>query len=372
MAEQGRLNEEQEGLVRRILASRQFAHADMLKRILRYLVEQSGTAPGQGPKEYEIAVHAMGRSPDFDPRTDPVVRVNLGSVRERLTSFFATEGSSEPWRIEIPKGQYGIVFREAGRESQPARSGAGALERFWQPYFTSNKPTLVVYTEPLFFRDEQGRFFRDWNINSVPHDLDEIRGHFPLAGAEEVAPTYHYLSAGEMHCLLSITRMFHELRIPVETRNSRRSSWQELSQSNIILLGSPRTNHYLRSLQGDYPLLVRDDRIESRTAAGDAAILQGRRFKDGQLPRMTEYAVVTRRPGLVSGGWVTMITANHGRAIEGAGHMLTLEDRVSGLLRRMPLEPGDAFQLLVRVETLEIDDEVTSVDCIEYVKLGKG
>ena len=96
-------------------------------------------------------------------------------------------------------------------------------------------------------------------------------------------------------------------------------------------------------------------------------------FKTGGLPRMTEYAVVTRRPGLVSGSSVTIIAANHGRAIEGAGHLLTLNDKVQELISKMPVKPSDelpaAFQLLMKVDTLNVDDEVTAVECIEYFGL---
>src|SRR5215470_947601 len=56
-------------LLSRVLTSRQFAHADTLKRILRYLCERSADAGGTPPKEYDIAIQAMGRSESFDPRT---------------------------------------------------------------------------------------------------------------------------------------------------------------------------------------------------------------------------------------------------------------------------------------------------------------
>lgn len=369
-----RLTEAQEQLLRRILTSRQFAHADILKRILRYLADQSADPAVLPPKEYDIAVQAMGRPASFDPRTDPIVRVSLGSVRERLLAFFSTEGKQEHLRMEIPKGQYRVVFTEAPRDGGRGEPGASALTRFWQPYFSRSAANIVVYTEPLFYRDDSGRYVRDWNINSLNTGRAEIRKRFPGLAPGELVPVFHYLSAGEMHCLLSITRMFHELSIPVETRNSRNATWHELSQSNLILLGSPRTNQFLESLQGDYPLIARGDCIQRRAGGRKAdKTYQGARFRDGRLPRMTEYAVVTRRPGLVNGCWVTMIAANHGRAIEGAGHVLTLEDRVEELLDRMRVaksaQPPQAFQLLMKVETIDIDDEVTTVECVEHFAL---
>jgi hypothetical protein len=368
----GKLEETHEQLLRRILTSRQFAHADSLKRILRFLADRSADPAALPPKEYDIAVNAMGRPDSFDPRTDPIVRVSLGSVRERLQSYFGTEGRQEKIWMEIPLGQYRLVFSEAPRESRPAKRSANALARFWRPYFSGNAANIIVYTEPLFFRDDQGRYFRDWNINSLPGGQDEIPNRFTGVTADEVRPVFHYLSAGEMHCLLSMTRMFHELNIPVETRNSRNATWHELSQSNLILLGSPRTNQFLESLQGDYPLLTGTDCIYYRSAK-KKRVYKGTRYQDGRLPRMTEYAVVTRRPGLVAGRAVTIIAANHGRAIEGAGHLLTLNDKVQELIGQMHVKPNNelpaGFQMLMQVDTLNVDDEVTAVECIEYFEL---
>jgi hypothetical protein len=367
----GKMSAVEEQLLRRILTSRQFAHADTLKRILLFLVDQSLDPGAPAPKEYDIALRAMGRPESFDPRTDPVVRVSLGSVRERLESFFGTEGHGEPLRLCIPKGQYRVIFSEAPADPRPPLSPGRALSRFWRPYFSTSAANIIVYTEPLFFRDGHGRFFRDWNVNQPPADPSEILRRFPGSDPAEIRPVYHYLSAGEMHCMLSLTRMFHEMDVAVETRNSRNAGWQELSRGNLVLLGSPRTNQFLESLQGEEPLTVRAGSIErKRGSRGSPRSFTGRRFTDGRLQRMTEYAVVTRRPGLVAGSSVTMIAANHGRAIEAAGHMLTLEDKVSALLDRMrvaraaPVPP--AFQLLIQVETIDIEDEVTSAECIEH------
>ncbi|MEP7363833.1 MAG: hypothetical protein ABI972_11305 [Acidobacteriota bacterium] len=362
----------QQLLLRRILASKQFAHADNLKRILLYLVERSTSPLSPPPKEYEIAVYAMNRPPTFDPATDPIVRVSLGNIRERLNAFFGTEGRDEPLRLEIPKGRYRAIFVDGPPASlaKPEGVANSSISKFWAPYFQTHTANILVYTEPLFFRDNQGRYFRDWSVNRLPQGAEEIREHFPGLSGKELQPAYHYLSAGEMHCMLSITRLFHERGIPVETRNSRISQWQELSAANLILLGSPRTNQFLASLQGDYPLITRGDCIVDVSRGRKPRVISGKRFSDGNLPRMTEYAVLTRRPGVRPGCTVTMIAANHGRAIEGAGHMMTLEDRTRGVLKKMKIGKDgsipSAFQLLVRVDCIDIDDEVADAECDSY------
>lgn len=353
----------QEQLLNRILSSRQFEHAHMLKRVLLYLVERSQR--GDSPKEYEIAVHALGRPDSFDARLDPIVRVSVSSIRSRLAAYFATEGRHEPLQLVIPKGQYRLQFTRAGAV-EPA-SVPMALSRFWEPYFSKRAANIIVYTEPLFFSDNRGHFFRSLYTND-PASAPEVQELLSRCGLGSFEPAFHYLSTGEVHCLLSLSRMFHEMGVPVETRSSRVASWNELRQANLILLGSPRTNPFISTLQGDEPFFVASDHIESRLAgSGGQSCYAASRYRDGNLARRTDFAVITRRPALVAGRAVTLIAANHGKAIEGAGHFLTLEDQVSTLLESMGLDADAAvperFQALMRVEMVDLNDEVVQTVC---------
>ncbi|MCC6589086.1 MAG: hypothetical protein IT168_20480 [Bryobacterales bacterium] len=357
-------------LLNRILASREFAHAHMLKGILWFLVERAIDPEAAAPKEYEIAVEAMGRPSSFDPRSDPIVRVSLASIRARLVSYFALEGRNEPVRLTIPKGQYAVVFERDLSSNTPgdAELVLQPVQRFWQSPASEAGGTVIVYTEPLFFRDDAGHYVRDWHTNDIEGE-NHLREWLPTGALAELHASYHYLSAGEVNCMLSLSRMFQELNVPVETRNSRRSSLKELRHYNLILLGSPRTNAFLTALQGDEPFAIDSERILNRKPKGNEPLhYEGVRRLDGCLMRMTEYALVTRRPGISPGRAVTMIAANHGRAIEGAGHFLTMGDKVHQVIEDMGLRDSEElpsrFQLLIRVETMDIDDEVIEVKCI--------
>ena len=312
----------------------------------------------------------MGRRENFDPRTDPIVRVSIASIRDRLTMYFAGEGQHEPIRLIIPKGQYLVHFSDADQEPGSGEPSAAALFKFWRPYFARHAANVIVYTEPLFFRDEHGHYFRDWFVNDPAGGVAQLLKRLPLEGVGPLHASYHYLSAGEVHCMQSISRMFHEMRVPIETRNSRISSWNELLNANLILLGSPRTNTFLSSLLGGEPFAIGASCIENlQPVGGEQPRYEGQRYLDGKLMRMTEYALVTRRPGLTPGCAVTMIAANHGRAIEGAGHFLTLEDRVRMVVSRLRLgeanEP-EHFQLLMRVGTIDVDDEVAQSELVTH------
>ena len=45
-----------------------------------------------------------GRSDDFDPQFDPVVRIEAHRLRRSLEYFYLTAGKDDPVRISVPKG----------------------------------------------------------------------------------------------------------------------------------------------------------------------------------------------------------------------------------------------------------------------------
>jgi hypothetical protein len=296
------------------------------------------------------------------------VRVSIGHVRERLDAYFATEGSHQPLRLLLPRGQYRVEFRPVEVKPTPAAGPApvefSSTRHFWQPYLAAGAPNVIGYTEPLFFHNSSGLYVRDWFSNQPDAPTETLRR---LPNWEDYRPSYHYLSSGEMHCLLSLTRMFQEMRVGVETRNVRLSSWKELRDSNLVLLGCARTNPFLVSVEGESAFRVCERWIENVSPqAGEQERYEGRRFQDGKLVRLIEYAVITRRPGFSPERAITLLASNHGRGIEAIGHMLTLEDRTRDLLewagfaaaRPLPRH----FQVLVRVEAVDIDDEIMHVE----------
>jgi len=109
-----------------LLRSNAFAHVDRLKRFLRYVVEETIAERGENLKEYSIGVEVFDRETSFDPRTDPIVRVQARRLRARLGRYYDEEGRGDEFRIELPKGGYAPQFQ---RHSivQPKRSLTSVL-----------------------------------------------------------------------------------------------------------------------------------------------------------------------------------------------------------------------------------------------------
>lgn len=366
---------ERQALLNRILVSPQFAQAYSLRRILEYLVRRSEASSAGSPKEYDIAVEAIGRPDSFDPKADPIIRVSIASIRERLRTFFDNEGRDERLRLSIPKGQYRPVFEVEGHGAPRTALPGGVRERFWSPYFAAGPPNILVYTEVLFFRDDKGNYVRNIFVNERTAGASELPSRGLPVEPGAMRPSFHFVSAGEMHSLLLIQRTFNELRLPLDIRNSRFFSWQEMQGANLILLGSSRTNPFLHSLQGKEPFLITQDSIlNTSPQSGEPESYRGSHFFEGELERGIEFALVTRRPGLEPGSSITLIAGNHGRAIEGAGQFLAREDSLSTLLDAMDLAPDQPvarhFQALLRVDLIDYVEEVVHVELVSLRTIG--
>src|SRR5262252_4548775 len=87
----------------RILASPQFAQSERLSRFLTLAVEVAQRGR-ETLKEYRIGVEVFDRGKDFDPRTDPIVRVQAAKLRSKLLEYYAAGGAGDAVVIAVPKG----------------------------------------------------------------------------------------------------------------------------------------------------------------------------------------------------------------------------------------------------------------------------
>jgi TolB-like protein/Tfp pilus assembly protein PilF len=98
-------------LLTRILDSESFEGVERLKRFLEFVVSEKLAGRGDQLKEFAVGEYAFGRGVSFDPRNDPIVRVQARRLRARLERYRETEGSKDEIYIELPKGGYVPSFR---------------------------------------------------------------------------------------------------------------------------------------------------------------------------------------------------------------------------------------------------------------------
>lgn len=104
-----------------MLSSADFRASSQLSQFLAYIVEQTLKGEADTIKGYTIAVEALGRSADFDPQLDPIVRVEATRLRRALTAYYAGAGRDDPIVILVPKGSYVPQFQRLEREAIPLR-----------------------------------------------------------------------------------------------------------------------------------------------------------------------------------------------------------------------------------------------------------
>jgi serine/threonine-protein kinase len=97
--------------LQRILASKAFRQADRLKRFLTFVVEETAAGRGERLKEFVVGMEVFGRDNTFDPRNDPIVRVQARRLRAQLARYYHEEGVEDDLLIELPKGGYAPTFR---------------------------------------------------------------------------------------------------------------------------------------------------------------------------------------------------------------------------------------------------------------------
>lgn len=134
----------------RVLASAGFSRNERLARFLQFVVEQHLDGKDDEIKESVIALEVFGRGPDHDPKQDSIVRTEAARLRARLGEYYVGEGKNDALVIELPKGGYAPVFRQAAVEPAMTSSGPvansprpwlrGRLEKYYSGRMETRKP----------------------------------------------------------------------------------------------------------------------------------------------------------------------------------------------------------------------------------------
>ena len=119
--------------LRRVLSSAALAHSESLKRFLRHVVEAALEGRDAELKETILGESVFDRGDAYDPRLDPIVRVQATRLRGKLRDYYQDQGALAEVVIDLPKGSYVPVFRardeavEEAPASAPRRFGVASL-----------------------------------------------------------------------------------------------------------------------------------------------------------------------------------------------------------------------------------------------------
>ncbi len=180
----------------RALSSPLFRKAERQSRFLRFVVDAALQSPRAAIKEFEIGMAVYDRRADYDPRTDPIVRVEAARLRARLREYYDTT-PPDVVRIDIPKGQYVPEFISV-------KAGSAQLA-----------PDLSILVPPIrsLSSDPGDQIFCDGLTEEVLHQL--AQNHRLRVITQSVAAWLEQREAPKLRFLLeaSVRRAGTEIRV---------------------------------------------------------------------------------------------------------------------------------------------------------------
>lgn len=111
--------------LQQILTDRRFATAERNAKFLRYVVESTLDGKANEIKETVIGIDVYGRSSNYDPKSDSIVRVEASRLRQKLRDYYENEGKHSAMRFLLPSGSYVPSFE---RHVQAANVEIRSLE----------------------------------------------------------------------------------------------------------------------------------------------------------------------------------------------------------------------------------------------------
>ena len=113
----------------KLLASHWFARSGRMCRFLRFGVERALAGTASEIKEYLVGVEVYDRAVNYDPRVDPIVRVEARRLRAKLDAYYTSAGKNDAVLIKFPKGAYAATFvaRTEPRHIEPAEKSLARI-----------------------------------------------------------------------------------------------------------------------------------------------------------------------------------------------------------------------------------------------------
>ena len=305
----------------------------------------------------------FGRSPTYDPGTDPVVRITAAEVRKRLAQYYQEPGHAGEIRIELPVGSYVPEFH------LPPGPGIGVTEP--APPMSSLRRLrvwLAVAAAVLVLWAAAG-----WRPHGPPSALDRF-WHPVVAGGGEVMVCVGAAPAGsqatpepglggvawpDVQALVRIGGLLQEKGLSVQLCREAQASFSDFQRMPAVLIGAFNDEWTLRLMEnmrfqfrreGSSRWIEDRDRPESRAWSinlgdGDAG---------GYLSIVQDYGVISRVMNPRTGRISVIVAGLSGYGTVAATQLLTEPAHAEILARAAPAGWQDRnLQIVLGTEVIE-------------------
>ena len=144
-----------------------FRGSEKQRKFLKFIVAETLQGREAEIKGYTVAVSVYGRSDNFDPQIDPIVRVEAGRLRRALEHYYLTVGKNDPVRITIPKGSYVPTFQAF--QAQPSETEIPFSDR--EDSRLSSEPSIAVMPLLNLTGDKDQDYFADGLTEELTAEL---------------------------------------------------------------------------------------------------------------------------------------------------------------------------------------------------------
>ncbi len=369
--------------------------------MLRYLARHAVDHPGAPIKEFQIATEVLGRSADFDPQLDSMVRVQAGRLRSKLAEYYNSDGLEDPIVVELPKGTYLLSFHH--RNSTPAKPSPGNLNGASKTEALQKNPerrlgtevislsiflaaaiTVIVWllatrnSPPVSLASQAepvpAAFRVFWKgFTSGPDEPWVVFSNAAFVGRPETGMRYrdavrdagvpimdHYTGVGEVLAVHQLDGVFAVLHRRIRVKRGSLFSMDDAKNNNLIFIGSPSENLSLLEMPGTQEFVFK--RLTSGPRRGDQAIInvhpQADEAKEflatpSGLPLTEDYAVLSLVKGMTQGQFVLILAGTTTIGTQAAVEYVCKQSSVEELLLRLSVsQDGELkpFEAVIRVK----------------------
>jgi hypothetical protein len=376
--------------------------SESLCKLLRYLARHVLDHPGTSIKEYQIATEVFGRSADFDPQLDSMVRVQAGRLRVKLSEYYAGDGAEDPIIVELPKGTYVLAFHH--RATMPAKAANGANgtaahsaseavvpRRNWIIAIASLTFLLAVAAVVILSlvsnrNSAQAGTSHDANTppaamrvfwNGFVSGSDEpwvIFSNAKFVGRPDAGLRYYdaardqkdktifdqYTGVGEVLAVHALDHLFGEFHREIRVKRGSLFSLDDAKNNNLIFVGSPLENLTLLEIPGTDEFVFH--RVPSGPRKGDPEIMnvhpqpgEAKEFlgTPGDDPLTEDYAVIAMVKGLEPNQAVLILAGGTTIGTQAAVEYVCNKNSVEQLMLRLSVaQTGQLkpFEAVIRVK----------------------
>lgn len=192
------------------------------RRFLAFVVSETLSGRAGRIKAYSVGVDVFGRSENFDPSTDPIVRIEATRLRAALTAYYDGVGADDVVRISIHPGSYIPIFEWGKPSTAHDRLFASEINgASWAAKSTGSCDIAILVKHHTDMRDRRAAARSELLIESVVARLNKLGFRiFVMPPPEQLA------AVNAIKSLLTHPESLYALDVAVHSLSDRRRfSW---------------------------------------------------------------------------------------------------------------------------------------------------